>query len=101
MHITDAIGVKLDVGTNIAWGVGGRYNYGLALGKITSVEEEPGVRREFNRETRSYVDLPVTNVIVKSASLVSGRKGRNFTTVDGGSIDAIAIADQDFVGDKG
>lgn len=99
--VKDATGLDLQVGVKVAWGVGGRYNYGLALGEIEAIEQVDYEAKRYDYTNRQYVNEPAVKVEVKVKSLQASRKGRVFVKHNEGSLELVAITNQDFVGNRG
>ncbi|WP_319413841.1 hypothetical protein [uncultured Cohaesibacter sp.] len=98
--VTDVTGVELSVGTVVSWCIGGRYNSGFAIGKIERFEEKEEMLRSYDRTTKSFSETPYTRTVVHMTSLMSSRKSRTNTVRDDGSIEVIALANQDYSGNK-
>ncbi|TPJ33687.1 hypothetical protein [Mesorhizobium sp. B2-8-3] len=100
--VKDCTGLELQVGIKVAWGVGGRYNYGLALGEVESIEQVDYEAKHYDYAERKYITAPAIKFEVKVKSLQSGRKGRVFTKHrEEDALELVAITNQWFEGNRG
>lgn len=96
VEFKDVTGLTLKEGMKVAWGVGGRYNYGLSLGQVERIFDEEKETYRFNADTRQHEKVKITVRQMTLKSLDAGRKGRTV----GAGFPVVIIADQDYAGTK-
>lgn len=104
----DVTGVPLAVGMVVAWHIGGRYNSGLVLGKVTSATVVDRAVNRYDYATKTTTKEPYKAVAVECTPLIGGRKKRQleYRINETGDIadqhyreDIVAIMNQEFQGD--
>lgn len=97
----DATGLELSVGRKVAWGVGGRYNYGLAMGVITNLIDNMAERDQYDYATQTTKKVPVRVRIVEVRTIMAGRQGRQFhPQAPEGRFPVVSIMDQSYEGNR-
>lgn len=94
----DATGLPLEVGHKVAWGVGGRRSYGLALGVITALDIKPSKKwLGYKDGSAQYEPYDQPTITVKS--LERGRLGKTITNTNSdGRFELVLITNQAFEG---
>ncbi|MBO6814569.1 MAG: hypothetical protein JJ891_06900 [Rhizobiaceae bacterium] len=75
-NFMDAYGSPLEVGSVVAWGVGGDWNYGIAVGKVTKLEVRDVEVVRYNSKTKERKKHIEKQSFITVKPLEKGRKGR-------------------------